>query len=94
MKLDRLQLSGFGKFKDFEVGFSPGLNLIHGENESGKSTLQNFIRGMLFSFKKQGTRRSYDELLERYRPWGGGQYYGVLEYTLEGRSYRLSLIHI
>ncbi|HZW82850.1 MAG TPA: AAA family ATPase, partial [Candidatus Deferrimicrobium sp.] len=89
MKLDRLQIQGFGKFTDREFEFSPGLNLVYGQNEAGKSTLQNFLRGMLFGFKKQGVRRTYDEMLERYRPWLGTTYSGVMEYTLEGNPYRI-----
>jgi uncharacterized protein YhaN len=89
MKLDRLQIQGFGKFTDREFEFSPGLNLVYGQNEAGKSTLQNFLRGMLFGLKKQGVRRTYDELLERYRPWLSTTYSGVMEYTLEGNPYRI-----
>ncbi|HWJ04131.1 MAG TPA: AAA family ATPase [Verrucomicrobiae bacterium] len=89
MKLDRLLVTGFGKFKEQEIKLSPGLNLVYGVNESGKSTLQNFIRGMLFGFKKQGARRSYDAEAERYRPWEGSQYFGAMEYSFNGRRYRV-----
>ncbi len=89
MKLDRLELTWFGKFADRAVELGPGLNLIYGPNESGKSTLQNFVRGMLFGFKKSGNRRSYDEALERFQPWRGDKYLGVLEYTLGDRPYRI-----
>ncbi len=89
MKLDRLELTGFGKFVDKVVELGPGLNLIYGPNESGKSTLQNFVRGMLFGFKKSGNRRSYDEALQRFQPWLADKYQGVMEYTLGDRTYRI-----
>lgn len=89
MRLDRLHLVGFGKFADKVLEFGPGLNLIFGENEGGKSTVLNFLRGMLFGLKKPGNRRSFEEILERYRPWDTDRYYGVLEYTLDGRIYRI-----
>ena len=56
-----------------------GLNLIEGANEAGKSTLQAFIGGMFYGFFQPGAkRRSYTALQERYRPWDGGSYRGVL----------------
>ncbi|MDA8442258.1 MAG: AAA family ATPase [Peptococcaceae bacterium] len=89
MKIDRLQLDGFGKFSEKILELGPGFNVIFGENESGKSTLQNFLRGMLFGLKKPGARRSYDELLQRYRPWQGSTYGGAIEYSLGDRRFRV-----
>jgi len=89
MRLVRLHLVGFGRFQDQVIEFGPGLNLIYGPNESGKSTLLNFIRGMLFGFKRPGNRRSFEEILEQYRPWAAERYYGSLEYRLDNRVFRV-----
>ena len=48
MKIKELRLKNFGKFINKEIHFSDGMNVIYGENESGKSTLYTFIRAMLF----------------------------------------------
>ena len=54
------------------IGFSDGLNIVRGDNEAGKSTLQSFILGMFYGFKKGGkTRISRHPEYERYRPWTG-----------------------
>ena len=43
MKIKELRLKNFGKFTNKEIHFSDGMNVIYGENESGKSTLYTFI---------------------------------------------------
>lgn len=39
MKIKELRLKNFGKFTNKEIHFLDGMNVIYGENESGKSTL-------------------------------------------------------
>ena len=46
MKIKELRLKNFGKFTNKEIHFLDGMNVIYGENESGKSTLYTFIRAM------------------------------------------------
>ena len=45
MQINELLLKNFGKFHDRQIDLEEGINLIHGENESGKSTIHTFIRG-------------------------------------------------
>ena len=39
MKIENLKINGFGKLEDKEIEFSNGINIIQGNNESGKSTI-------------------------------------------------------
>ena len=48
MKINKLSVASFGRINDAEYELSPGLNVIYGPNESGKSTMLSFIRFMLF----------------------------------------------
>ncbi len=48
MKLANLQLKNYGKFKDFSCSLTPGLNVIKGGNETGKSTLVDAITKLLY----------------------------------------------
>ena len=49
MKITDLQLEDYGIYKNESVQPSQDqLIVVMGENESGKTTLLNFIRGMLF----------------------------------------------
>ncbi|HYF91855.1 MAG TPA: AAA family ATPase [Symbiobacteriaceae bacterium] len=90
MRIDELTLTAFGRFRGLRLQPAPGLNIIYGENEAGKSTLQKFILAMLYGFKKPGGRREYTADAERLRPWTGADYRGSLVYTLgTGRSFRV-----
>ena len=90
LELIRLELNGFGKFRGQTFELQGGLNLIEGANEAGKSTLQAFIGGMFYGFFQPGAkRRSYTALQERYRPWDGGSYRGVLVCRKGERTYRI-----
>jgi predicted flap endonuclease-1-like 5' DNA nuclease len=53
MKLTRINAQHFGPFKKFELNrFSPGLNVIFGNQGRAKSLLRNMIRGILFGFDR------------------------------------------
>jgi Uncharacterized conserved protein len=57
MKITSVQIGSFGNRKDMKaIEFDPGMNLIFGENESGKTTIMEFIRGTLSPVK---TRKTY-----------------------------------
>lgn len=91
MRIDRLLLTAFGRFQGQAFDLGPGLTILYGHNEAGKTTVQKFILGMLYGFKKRSSRRDYTEDAARYRPWQGDEYRGALVYTLDrtGRSYRV-----
>ncbi len=91
MRLKRLILQGFGRFVGETLDLTPGLNIIFGPNEAGKSTVQRFIVGMLYGQKKRGQRREYSDDAVRSRPWQGDSYRGALLYCLDktGRTYRI-----
>lgn len=91
MYIGKLEIKGFGRFCGLTLELSKGLNIIYGSNESGKSTLQWFIKAMLFGLK--GGRVSRDGLpppLKRFRPWSGTGCSGIMEYGLDdGRLFRV-----
>ena len=51
MRIDEIAVDGFGPFRDRRIEPAPGLTLIRGANEAGKSTLLAFIRSILFGFE-------------------------------------------
>ncbi len=91
MHIEKLEIGGFGKLKDVSICLSKGLNVIYGANESGKSTLQLFIKAMFYGLK--GGRTSRDGTpppLKKYRPWTGEEYRGAIHYKLDnGQAYRV-----
>lgn len=49
--LEHIKVTSFGKFANLIVGpFSPGLNVVYGPNESGKTTVTELVRGVLFGW--------------------------------------------
>ena len=91
MHIEKLEVKGFGKLAYRTILLKKGINVIYGNNETGKTTLQWFIRGMLYGLKNN--RQAKNGLmppLKRFEPWEGGQYGGALVYTLEdGSTYRV-----
>jgi hypothetical protein len=92
MLLRRLKLNYFGRFQNKEIELKPGINLIYGENEAGKSTVHTFIRGMFFGIDRMRGRgaATKEDIYHRYLPWEyPGAYSGSLELELENRVYQL-----
>ncbi|SMB90288.1 Uncharacterized protein YhaN [Desulfonispora thiosulfatigenes DSM 11270] len=79
MLLKKLKINSFGKLKDLEIEFSKGLNVIYGKNEAGKSTMQAFIKAMLYGMnsRKQDIRENDRK---RYEPLNGDKASGELYY--------------
>ncbi|NLO40732.1 MAG: AAA family ATPase, partial [Ruminiclostridium sp.] len=83
MKVERLEIRGFGRFENKTFTPGGGMNVIYGVNEAGKTTLQTFIKAMLFGLK--GGRRGKDGSLSptrQYKPWSADSYGGMMEYVL------------
>ena len=45
--IKRIRIEGFKKFKSFDLEFDPCMNILIGENESGKSTILDAIKLVL-----------------------------------------------
>lgn len=86
-------MKNFGKFTYKEIELRDGMNIIYGNNESGKSTIHSFIRGMLFGMEKKRGRASKDNLYERYKPWEGNTLFsGYMKIKDNGVTYDLSRV--
>jgi len=84
MKIDRIEIISFGKFKNKNIDFTDGLNIIYGNNESGKSTIISFIYAMLYGFGESRTKAL--SLREKYTPWDGSVCEGrILVTTDDGK---------
>lgn len=78
MIITGLFIRGYGKLKDREILPGPGMNIIYGENEAGKTTVQSFIKAMLYGISPSRAGRENLPESKRYMPWDGGAYGGAL----------------
>ena len=90
MRIDRIEAIAYAAIGGRIVEPGPGLTIVHGPNESGKSSTMELLRGVLFGFPALD-RRTTGPLRE---PKGGGQRSGRVDLTAaDGRRYRIERTH-
>ena len=88
MIIEKILIKSFGRLNDMTLEFSDRVNVIEGENESGKSTIAAFIRYMLYGF----TDGEGQELGERKKriSWKTGKAEGSMYVRVGGKRYVIS----
>lgn len=90
MYIKQLKLKNFGRFNNKTIDLSPGINLIYGENESGKTTIFNFIKSMLFGIEKQRGKAAKYDAYSLYEPWNNSLFFeGELKFNAGNRNFRI-----
>lgn len=90
MKLRSCHIDNFGKLSDLHLEFQDGVNLFHEPNAWGKSTLAAFLRVMFYGFDSKRESGLFDKERVVFRPWQGGTYGGELDFSYQGKEYRIS----
>ena len=89
MILKSIALTPFGGLTDAQLNFKPGLNVIHGPNEAGKSTIFNALQRVLFT-PAHLTPAVFKREMESFLPLEGGDTIVVsLCLDLKGDTYAL-----
>ena len=85
MRLERLEIGGFGRLRGVNVDFHPAITVLLGPNESGKSTVHRAVRAALFGIDSGGQGRAVERSdWTRWTPWTDGGAYGLaLTYRLD-----------
>src|SRR2546425_243817 len=81
MKLHRLRVANFAGVREADIEFGPGLNVLYGPNDLGKSTLVEAIRLALL-LPHNSTH------YEPYVGWTGGDN-PIVEMTFENQAQRI-----
>ena len=90
MVIKELYIKNFGKLTERHFYLRHGIQILSGENESGKSTLHAFIRAMLFGLERGRGRAAAKDDFTRYEPWDTpGNYAGMMRFSCGGRTFRL-----
>ncbi|HEO72053.1 MAG TPA: hypothetical protein ENN80_12385, partial [Candidatus Hydrogenedentes bacterium] len=82
----KVEIDGYGRFSKRTLELRPGLQIVVGPNEQGKTTLRCFIGDMLYGQRCSAMHRLYDPGHELRRPWQHPERYGGrLRYVLDDR---------
>lgn len=90
MEILELILKSYGKFSSHRMVLKPGINIIYGGNETGKTTIHSFIRSMFFGLGRgRGKAAKKDEYQVR-QPWDSpGAFLGSMRIMEDGEVYRI-----
>lgn len=87
MRVDKLHLQDFGQFHNKDITLAPGINVVYGANEAGKSTIKDFIVDMIYGIdKSRGLGARFDHY-EQKKPINGSAFSGAMEVSVQGADY-------
>lgn len=91
MKIKQIRIKNFGKFQGKTLTFSPGINVLYGKNESGKTTVHQFIKAMFYGMQRLRGKAAKTDAYSTYEPWENPVVYGgSLWFESENRNFRLT----
>jgi hypothetical protein len=92
MRLERLEVIGFGRLQRRSIDFGERITVVAGPNESGKTTLHRAIRAALYGLDAGGPGRPRERSeWARWAPWLGDRYGVALTYRLaSGARFRVA----
>lgn len=92
MYIKKLFLQHFGKYHKRELELQKGINLIHGANEAGKTTIKDFIVAMFYGVDRlRGLAARTDEYTRR-EPMDGSGYAGSMELEKDCVTYTIDRV--
>ncbi|MDO4519059.1 MAG: AAA family ATPase [Eubacteriales bacterium] len=91
MVIERIKINNFGKISNKPIELSEGINILYGENESGKTTLHTFIKSMFYGLARQRGKSAKNDSYSTYEPWENPTTYGgIMWIRCSGKLFRLS----
>lgn len=90
MQIKEAIIGQFGKLQNRQISFEPGINVIYGENEAGKTTLHDFLLAMFFGMEKGRGRSTLNSIYKKHEPWHAPSYYsGALRFLVDEKPFYL-----
>ncbi len=81
MIIENLHIDSFGRLRGFQLNLNPGLNILEGDNESGKSTVAAFIKFMFYGLPARERASAAS--------WDNGRAAGSLTLNTGSRRFRI-----
>ena len=89
MKIKNIKVNAYGNIENKDINLEEGINIIHGANESGKSTLLNYIISIFYGISRNKDGKVLSDY-EKYKPWKSNEFSGRISYKLEnGEKYEI-----
>lgn len=85
MKIKNIKINAYGTLQQKEINLGEKINIIHGKNESGKSTLLNFIKSSFYGITRTKNKRDISDF-EKYKPWNTEEFSGRITYQLDNQE--------
>lgn len=82
MKIKNIKINNYGNLKQKEINLEKNINIIYGKNETGKSTLLNYLKNIFFGVSKNKNGKEISDY-EKYLPWSGEEFSGKIQYELD-----------
>ena len=95
MRFESVRAHPFGPFDDDTLTLAPGLHVVHGPNEAGKSTWHAALyAGLCGMRRRKGAMSAEDKRFrERHRPWDGNDDWAVSAVVAREDGQRVELHH-
>lgn len=90
MIIEKIDIKSFGRITDLTLTFSDGINVIEGENESGKSTIAAFIEYMFYGFDTSAPAGGGTDERGRRLNWSTGMCQGAMTVRVGEKRYIIS----
>ena len=87
MIINKVNIISFAGIKNKVIEFKEDINLIYGENEKGKSTIQSFIRVWLYGMNQKRSKDIRNNDRVRFMPVDGEKIRGELYIIYNDRQY-------
>mgnify|MGYP002537544922 FL=1 len=85
MKIENIKINAYGNIENKEINLKDGINIIYGANESGKSTLLNYIMSSFYGISKTKDGKEYTDY-DKYKPWNSQEFSGRIKYSLNNQE--------
>ena len=95
MRFESVKAYAFGPLRDEELHFEPGMNIIYGPNEAGKSSWHSALfAGLCGQRRGRGRQQKSDrDFQERHEPWDDKSAWEVGVVVMLDRGKRIELRH-
>lgn len=88
MRIEKIYIESFMGKKDLMLTLDAGVNILEGDNESGKTTVADFIRFMLYGASSKGIGGMLSER-QRFLGFGETAFGGYMELAARDTRYRV-----